>query len=207
MLPISAHILDPFRKLHSFRKWDNRMDTNPEDKTSYTTQYQETFLKYGENEYCAWHRCVPVNKLESLPNSKLVPSAQASGSFQSSFNAYDLSSNDEDYWMPNNVAGTTPGWSDRAACSLTAARLCSDSPPEAPKNWVPINPMLNDYHSNPIEISSTFWLRDITDWWHTQDEMHSKDTDLSNVACDIFSIIPDGVGVEDRFSLGRDVIG
>jgi len=38
MLQISAHILDPFRKLRSFRKWDKGMDINPEDETSYTTQ-------------------------------------------------------------------------------------------------------------------------------------------------------------------------
>jgi hypothetical protein len=31
--------------------------------------------------------------------------------------------------------------------------------------------------------------------------------DLSNVARDIFSIIPDSLGVEASFSLGRDVIG
>jgi len=40
MLLIAAGILDPFRKLCSFRKWDKGMDINPEDKTSYTTQYQ-----------------------------------------------------------------------------------------------------------------------------------------------------------------------
>jgi len=62
MLLISAHILDPFWKLRSFRKWDKGMDINPEDGTSYTTQYQEAFLKYVENEYCANHRRVPVNK-------------------------------------------------------------------------------------------------------------------------------------------------
>jgi len=55
ILLISAHILDPFRKLRSFRKWDKGMDINPEDETSYTTQYQEAFLKYVENEYCAKH--------------------------------------------------------------------------------------------------------------------------------------------------------
>jgi len=37
--------------------------------------------------------------------------------------------------------------------------------------------------------------------------MHSKYADLSNVARDIFSIIPHGVGVEASFSLSRDVIG
>jgi len=44
MLRISAHILDPFRKLRSFRKWEKGMDIKPEDETSYTTQYQEAFL-------------------------------------------------------------------------------------------------------------------------------------------------------------------
>jgi len=49
MLLISAHILDPFRKLRSIRKWDKRLDINPEDETSYTTQYEEVFVKYEEN--------------------------------------------------------------------------------------------------------------------------------------------------------------
>jgi hypothetical protein len=82
MLLISTHILDPFRKLRSFRKWDKGMDINPQDETSYTTHYQEAFLKYVENEYCAKHRRVPVNKLETVPTSNLVPSATASGSNQ-----------------------------------------------------------------------------------------------------------------------------
>ena len=43
MLRISAHSLNPFRSLWSFRMWDERMDINPEDETSYTTQYQEAF--------------------------------------------------------------------------------------------------------------------------------------------------------------------
>jgi len=60
MLLISAHLHDPFRKMRSFRKWDKGMDINPEDQTSYTTQNQEAFLKYVENEYCAKHHGVPV---------------------------------------------------------------------------------------------------------------------------------------------------
>jgi len=58
-----------------------------------------------------------------------------------------------------------------------------------------------------MEISSTFWILDITDWWRQQEETHSKYADLSNVAHDIFSIIPHGIAVERSFSLGRDVIG
>jgi len=66
---------------------------------------------------------------------------------------------------------------------------------------------LNDYHSDPMEISRTFSLPDITDWWRPREETHSKYADLSNVAHDLFSIIPHGVGVEASFSLWRDVIG
>jgi hypothetical protein len=159
-----------------------------------------------ENEYCAKHRRVPVNKLQSLPSSNLISSATASRSCQSSFDPYDLSSDDEEYRTPNNVAETTPGRGDRAACLLTAARLYLHSLPEATKNWGQINPNLNGYHSDPMEFSSTFWIPDITDWWRQQEETHSKYADLSNVARDIFSIIPHGVRVEASFSLGRDVI-
>ena len=183
------------------------MDINPEDETSSTTQYQEAFLKYVENEYCAKHRGVPVSELETVPSSNPVPSATSSGSYQSSFDPYALSGDDEEVLTLNNVAETTPGRSDRAARFMTAARLYLNSPPEAPKNWGQINANLNDYHSDPMEISSTFWSPDITDWWRQQEETHSKYADLSNVARDIFSIIPHGVRVVASFSLGQDGIG
>jgi len=109
MFLISAQILYPFRKLRSFRKWDKGIDINPEEETSYTTQSQEAFLKYVENEYCAKHRHALVNKHETVPSSNLVLSTTASGSYQSSFDPYDLSSDDEEYLTPNNVPETTPG--------------------------------------------------------------------------------------------------
>jgi len=164
MLLISAHISNSFCKLRSFQKWDKGIDINPEDETSYTTQFKEAPLKYVENEYCAKHQCVPVNEPGNVPSSNLVPSTKALASSQLSFDPYDLSSDDEEYLTPINVAETTPRWSDRAAPLLTAARLYLNSPPEAPKNWGQINPNLNDYHSDPMEISSTFWILDITDW-------------------------------------------
>jgi len=207
MLLISTHILDPFRELRSFRKWDKGMDIYPEDETFYTTQYQEAFLKYVDNEYCAKHCHMPVNKLKTVPSSNLVPSATASESYQLSFDPYNLSNNDEEYLTPNNVAETTPGRSNHAARLITSTRLYLNSLPEAPNNWGQINPNLNDYHSDPMEISSTFWIPDITNWWRQQEESHSKYTDLSNAARDIFSIIPHGVGVEASFSLGRDILG
>jgi len=150
---------------------------------------------------------MPVNKLETVPSSNLVPSAPASGSYQSSFDPSDLSSDDKENLTPSNVAETTPGRSDHTARLLTAARLYLNSPPEAPENWGQINPNLNDYHSNQTEIRRTFWIPDITDWWRQQEETHTKYTDLPNVVRDIFSIIPHGVGVEACFSFGRDVIG
>ena len=105
------------------------------------------------------------------------------------------------------MAETTPGRNDRTAHLLTTARLNSNSPPESTKNWGKINPNLKDYHTDPMEISCTLWLPDITDWWRQSEETHSKSADLSNVVHNIFSIIPHAVGVEASFSLGRDVIG
>ena len=115
MLLIPADILNHFWKLRSFRKLDRAMDIHPEDETSYTTQFQVAVLKNVENEYDAKHQGVPDNKLKSLPISNLVPSAMASGSSQSSFDPYDMSSDDKESLTPNDVAKTTPGQSDRVS--------------------------------------------------------------------------------------------
>jgi len=123
------------------------MDINPEVKTSYTTQYQEALLNYMENEYCAKHQRVQDNIHESVLSNYLVHPVPASGSGQSSLDPYDLSSNDEEYLMPNNVAGTTPRRRDRAARLLTASWLCVNSPHESPENRGQINRNFNDYHS------------------------------------------------------------
>jgi hypothetical protein len=165
MLLISAHIPDPFWMLRSCRKWHKGMDINPEDETSYTTQYQEAFLKYVENKYCAKHRRLPVTMSNNTLHHNLSSCEMASRSGQSSYDPYDLSSDDDEYLMPTNVAEMTPGRSDRAARLLTAARLYLNSPPELPPSWGRINPHLNHFHSNRMEISSTFWLPDITNGW------------------------------------------
>jgi len=57
-----------------------------------------------------------------------------------------------------------------------------------------------------MEISITFRLPIITDWWRQPEQSHAKYPDHSTVACDIFSNKPHGVRVEASFSLGRDVI-
>jgi len=150
---------------------------------------------------------VPVNQPEGILSNNLLPCTTASGSYQSSFDPYDLSSDDEEYLTPNNVAEMSPGRSDCAARLLNASRLYLNSPPDAPKIMREINSNLNDYHSNPMEISRTFWIPAITDWWRKQGETHSMYIDFSNMLYDIFSIIPHGVGVKASFSLGRDAIG
>jgi len=57
-----------------------------------------------------------------------------------------------------------------------------------------------------MEISTTLWILDITDQWCQQEEMHPKVADFTNVAPNIFSIIPHCIGVQASLSLGRDVI-
>jgi len=85
------------------------MDINPEDKTSYTTQDQQSFLVYIETQYCVKCRCVPTIKPESVLSNNLCLAAIASGSGQSSFDPYDFSSDDEEYLTSNNEAEMTPG--------------------------------------------------------------------------------------------------
>jgi hypothetical protein len=206
LLLLSAHILDPFQRLRYFRKWEKGMDHNPDDEDLYTTQYHKVFLKYLVYEYCGKHQRLSVNKPERDAMKNHFATI-FSGSGQSSFDPSDLSSDGDEYFPPKTVSGMTPGRSDRAPHLLTASRLYLNSPPQAPKNCRQFNRNCNDYHFNPIEISSTFWLPDITDWWHQQQETHSKYADLSNVARDIVSLIPHVVGVEDSFSLTRDMIG
>jgi len=58
-----------------------------------------------------------------------------------------------------------------------------------------------------MEISSIFWLPHITDWWRQDKEPPFKYADLSNVAPNVFSILPHGIGVECSFSIGRGIVG
>jgi hypothetical protein len=150
---------------------------------------------------------VPVNTLQTIPSSNFLLSSTAQEYYRLSFDPYNLSSDDEEYSMGNNVAWTTHGQRNCAARSLTAARLYLYLLPAAPKNWGQLNSNLNDYHSDPMEINSTFWIPDITDWWRQQQSTLSENADLSNVVYDIFAIIPHGVGVEARYSLARDATG
>jgi len=57
-----------------------------------------------------------------------------------------------------------------------------------------------------MEISCTYWIPDLANWWRQQEEMHLKYADLPNVARDIFSFTPHGVGAQASFGLGWDVV-
>jgi len=147
-----------------------------------------------------------INPINVLGNN-LFPSAKASGFGQSYFDPYDLSSNKQQFSTAESMAETTPRLSDTAVQLLTAERHYLNSLPEAPKYCGQVNWNLKDYHSNPVEISSIFWSLDTTDWWRVQQETHWKYPNLSNVARDIFSIIPHCVGVESSSSLRQDIVG
>jgi hypothetical protein len=64
-----------------------------------------------------------VVKPKNIWGSNIVPSAKAFRFGLSSFNQYDLSSDDEEYLTPNWIVETTPGHSDRVTCLLTTSKL------------------------------------------------------------------------------------
>jgi len=139
------------------------MDNHPEHETACTTQYYKACLNNVEYKYSANHRRMSISKPKYVPHSNIFPSAKASGFIQSSFDWHDLSTGNEQNLTPSRVAEMTPRQSDHAAHLLTATRLYLYSLPELRKNWGQINPNLDDYHSDSIEIHTTFWLPDITD--------------------------------------------
>jgi len=97
---ISAHMLDSFEQLWAFRKWDMGININPEDETSYTTQYQDMFLKYVDNEYCTKYSQLSVSEPERILRNNLFPTALASVSGQSTYDRYDLATDGAEYWRP-----------------------------------------------------------------------------------------------------------
>jgi hypothetical protein len=102
------------------------MHINPADETSYTIQYQEGFLENVENEYWAMHTRLLVIKSHNTLINNLGSFKMSSRSGQSSYFPYNLCRDDNQNLTPTNVAETTPGRRDRAACLLTAARLYSN---------------------------------------------------------------------------------
>jgi hypothetical protein len=82
-----------------------------------------------------------------------------------------MSSNDDGYMNPNNVAETANGQHNSAVRLLTVCCLYFDSPPEAPKNWWQMNRNFKNNHSGTIESSHKFRILDDTNWRHQQEEI------------------------------------
>jgi hypothetical protein len=116
---------------------------------------------------------VPVNKLETVASGNLIPSSTASWAWQSSFDPCHLS-NDEEEYIILNVPEPTPQTSGGAAWVLTVGRLYLNSLHNTTPNWKQNNSNLNYYHSDPMEIRSTFWIPDIMDWRRTWADTHSQ---------------------------------
>jgi len=130
-----------------------------------------------------------------------------SGSGHFSLDLYNLSNDDKEYWMPKNFAERTARCTDSTTRLFTAGRISFNSLPVLQKNRGQVDRILNDYYTDPMEISSILLIQHITDWWCQQEEIHSKYADISNVAPHIFSITQHHVRVEASFSVSPDIIG
>jgi hypothetical protein len=85
-------------------------------------------------------------------HSHFLPPAMASGVGPWCCNVNDLSTDDDEYITPGWVASMSPGHNDHAARLLNARRLYLNSLPELRKNWEQLNPDVNNYHSDRMEI-------------------------------------------------------
>jgi hypothetical protein len=108
--------------------------------------------------------------------------------------------------MSNNVAETTPAPRDYTTFLLTTARLYLNSPPDAPKYCRPINPNLNNYHSDPMKSGIIFCKPHITDWWCLDEGTHPHYAYLSNLTPNIFPIKLVGLVMKATVSHQWDVV-
>jgi hypothetical protein len=139
------------------------MDVILEDEGSFTAQYKDTFLKYMKHEYSSKDRITPNFNLQTPNHNDPFSTLPVSGPGHSFYDPYDLSSEDAEYITPANIVESTPGRSHCAALLVTATTLNLNSPPEALRRWGRMNPIFNDYHTDAMQVSSAFWMPDITD--------------------------------------------
>ena len=205
LILILASILDPFRKLRTFRSWDKEMAIASEDGDSYTTQYSNAFLAYWESNYVniSVGGQVNQNKMEN-----------EGGGSESTRNAekripriYGLDSSDEDDDLEVIGSSSTPRTTSRKTLLMQQARQYLANAPviiESEQNDYPVGDELLSH--DPEELTASFWYPDVAGWWLKQETTMGEYRDLARMARDIFSVMPHGVGVEASFSLGRDVI-
>jgi hypothetical protein len=94
---IAANILHPARNQQWLKMWVTGLDIHPMYVISSTSQYQEVCLNYVEFDEYEKSRQLCVIKPGSIPCSNLFTSVMESASKQSSYEANNISSNDEEY--------------------------------------------------------------------------------------------------------------
>jgi hypothetical protein len=206
VLLIVAHILDPFRKTRTFMRWDKAMGVDWNSEDSFTQQYRNAFLDYIDSTYCSNLNTAAVNKKENVNHDPFGPPVASTASGPGSLSdPLDLSSDDEMYYA--SQPAQTPGRLSHALRLSTAARRYLDEPFVRPHQAGQVNPRLDDHLADPLASTDAFWYPDVLLWWKEQLDLHTEYAILAQVARDVFSVMPHGVGVEASFSLGRDVIG
>jgi hypothetical protein len=141
ILLIVVHILDPFWKSWSYRKWDNIIDVNPQDDCFFTVQYKDVFLQYVEHEYC-FKDCKMYNLKLEIPNhNDPFSTSPDSGSRYWFYDPYDLSSDDTEYITSANIIESTPRCSHCPPWPLPAPIQYLNYPPEVLRRWGQNNPI------------------------------------------------------------------
>jgi hypothetical protein len=80
----------------------------------------------------------------------------APGSGQSSIDEYDLYSDDEEYFMAQILAQSTPRRRDHSECIWSVTQLYLNSPCKSPNNLGHAYPTSNDYHTDPRRFAAYF---------------------------------------------------
>jgi len=210
LILILATMLDPFRKLQTFKGWDKEMGKSSDDSDSYERQYCDAFLSYWENNY--------VNNLDSLEGNGTDERKKTRGGGSGRLlgnegkqipRIYGLDSSDEeeDDGNEDHRTHSTPRTASRKSLLMQQARQYLANGRANIQSWQHDYPLGEEQMSNdPEEMTASFWYPDVAGWWLKQETTMGEYRDLAKMARDIFSVMPHGVGVEASFSLGRDII-
>lgn len=206
LILILATILDPFRKLQTFKAWDKEVGLIGDEAESYKSQYSNAFLAYWESNYVNNEdsRGMEGDKkgnagLRNLRGNEVKPIPRI----------YGLESSDEEDEPVIQEIHETPRSSSRKSLLMQQARQYLANPRinHELQQYREDYPVGDEMSSNdPEEITASFWYPDVAGWWLKQETTMGEFRDLAKMARDIFSVMPHGVGVEASFSLGRDVI-
>jgi len=208
LLLILVQMLDPYRKTRMFQHWDKRAGVSPASPGSYTSQYTQAFLDYWEKNY--------VSKMIEKATIKLEPAGPSpakanAGSLPKPSNFVYCVDSDSDDEIPASLLTATPRRTNHRAQLVGIARQYLENSRIDAASIGQINPAnddsLTDPDANPNDVTGSFWSPSVAAWWKQQVNTASEYAPMAEMARDIFSVIPHGVGVEASFSLGRDVIG